>query len=118
MLSASRPAPCAPSISATIADDTSCCRVSTRNAVSGGEAYVGPDRRVAGLAGAGEVLGSGAGGGAVRMTYLAPRQAAASWRRTTFSVVAASAGLLFSTLRVARSSARSVRATRTRTSDG
>jgi hypothetical protein len=49
---------------------------------------------------------------------LAPRHAAAIWRRTTLNVVAASSTLAFSILRVARSSARSVRATRVRTIDG
>src|SRR3954447_815709 len=52
------------------------------------------------------------------MTYLAPRHAAAVWRRTTFSDDAALTRSPFSIRFVARSSARSARPTRTSTIDG
>ncbi len=52
------------------------------------------------------------------MTYLAPRHAAAVWRRTTFSDNAALTTSPFSIRFVARSSARSARPTRTSTIDG
>src|SRR3954468_9806159 len=113
VLSAARALSGVPSTLWIIPAATLCWSVITRNAVSAGAAFVGP---VGPTPLACARSSAGGGGGVVLMMYLAPRHAAAIWRRTIFSL--ASAGCPSSSWLIALLSARLARATRVLTSDG